>query len=220
VLVAAAALAAPGEHDPGVGAREVGDQVALGAERLRPDGHGQLDRGAVGAVLAGAAARLAAAGLELRLGAERGEVAQARIGDEHDVAAAAAVAAVGTALRHVLLAPEAQPSVAPSARQHLDAGAIVEQGRLALAGLGGRLGDRDEALLARRAELDDAFADGEDRVVAAEVGARAGAEAGAALADDDHAGLDLLAREDLDAEALRVRVAAVAGGAEAFLVSH
>ena len=86
---------------------------------------------AVGAVLAGASPRLAAAGAELRLRPEAGEVAQSRVGSEDDVAAAAAVAAVGTALRHVLLAPEAQAAVAAAARLHLDAGAIVEQGRLA-----------------------------------------------------------------------------------------
>ena len=125
--VAAAALAAAGEDDARVRTREVGDQLALGAVRLRPDRDRELDRGAVGAVLARAAARLAAAGLELRLRAERGEVAQAGVGDEDDVAAAAAVAAVGPALGHVLLAPEAQASVAAAARQHLDAGAIVEQ---------------------------------------------------------------------------------------------
>ena len=71
-----------------------------------------------------------------------------------------------------------------------------------------------------RAELDRALAHGEDRVVAADVRAGAGAEPRAALADDDHAGLHLLAGEDLDAEPLRVRVAAVPGGTEAFLVSH
>ena len=78
-------------------------------------------------MLARAAARLAAAGPELRLRAEEGEVAEAVIGLEDDVAAAAPVAAVGPTLRHVLLAPEAQASVAAAARQHLDAGAIVEQ---------------------------------------------------------------------------------------------
>ena len=75
--VAAAALAAAGEDDAGVRPREVRDQLALGAVRLRADGDGELDRGAVGAVLARAAAGLAAAGLELRLRAEEGEVAQA-----------------------------------------------------------------------------------------------------------------------------------------------
>ena len=116
-----------------------------------------------------------------------GEVAEIGVGDEHDVAAAAAVAAVGPALRHVLLAPEAQAAVAAAARQHLDAGAIVEHAQAAeVSALGEALraaaprltfavglGDRDEALLAGRAELDRALADGEDRVVTADARARA-----------------------------------------------
>ena len=118
---------------------------------------------AVGAVLARAAAGLAAAGPELRLRPERGEVAQIGSATSDDVAAAAAVTAVGPALRDVLLAPEAQASVAAAARQHLDAGAIVEHASSLVTpvtarpwrrglqsvrlGVGG-LGDRDEALLA------------------------------------------------------------------------
>ena len=61
---------------------------------------------------------------------------------------------------------------------------------------------------------------GEDRVVAAEAGARAGAEPRPALADEDHALLDLLAGEDLHAEHLRVRVAAVPRRTESLLVRH
>src|SRR4029079_16896587 len=60
----------------------------------------------------------------------------------------------------------------------------------------------------------------EDRVVAAEAGALARPETGAALADDDLAAGHLLAGEDLAPEHLRVGVAAVAAGAEAFLMSH
>ena len=126
--VAAAAVAAAGEDDASARTGEVGDQLALDAERLRPDRDVDLDRLAVGAVLSSPRARPAAAGLELRLRPERRQVAEILVRDEHDVAAAAAVAAVGPALRHVLLAPEAQASVAAAARQHLDAGAIVEQG--------------------------------------------------------------------------------------------
>ena len=58
------------------------------------------------------------------------------------------------------------------------------------------------------------------RVVAADADAVAGLEARAALADDDLAAGDDLAGEHLHAEALGVRVAAVAGGAEALLVCH
>ena len=127
--VAAAAAAAAGEDDARARTGEVGDQLAFDAERLRPDRHGDLDRGAVGAVLPRARPGSPRPALNFVLRPERRQVAQILVRDEHDVAAAAAVAAVGPALRHVLLAPEAQASVAAAARQHLDAGAIVKQRR-------------------------------------------------------------------------------------------
>src|SRR4051794_37341020 len=89
-------------------------------------------------------------------------------------------------------------------------------------GGGGGLGfDRDPALATpARAELHRAGVLGVHRVVATEAGARAGVEAGAALADDDLAAGHGLAGEDLHAEALGLRVTAVAAGAEALLVCH
>src|SRR4029079_19815328 len=57
---------------------------------------------------------------------EERQVAEARVGAKDDVAAAAAVAAVGPALRHVLLAPEAQAPVAAAAGKDVDAGAVVK----------------------------------------------------------------------------------------------
>src|SRR5581483_1824137 len=80
--------------------------------------------------------------------------------------------------------------------------------------------DRDRAALAARPELDLAVLGGEDRVVAADARTRAGPEASAALAHEDHPGLNVLAGEDLHAEHLRIRVAPVARGAEPLLVSH
>src|SRR5881394_1498322 len=82
------------------------------------------------------------------------------------------------------------------------------------------VGDCDGPALSARPEREGAVALGEDRVVLADPRAGARAEARATLADDDHAGLHRLAVEELDAEALRVRVAAVPGGAKTFLVSH
>src|SRR5689334_22348127 len=82
------------------------------------------------------------------------------------------------------------------------------------------VGDYDGAALAARLEDELAVALGEDRVVLADPGAGAGAEARAALADDDRPGRHGLAVEHLDAETLGVRVAAVPGGTESFLVSH
>src|SRR3954462_10049977 len=82
------------------------------------------------------------------------------------------------------------------------------------------LQDRDRPALAGRLEVDDAGAGGEDRVVAAETGALAGHEGGAALAADHLAARRFLAGEALDPEHVGVRFAAVAAGAEAFLMSH
>ena len=70
------------------------------------------------------------------------------------------------------------------------------------------------------AERDLAVARREDGVVASQTGPGTGPEARAALADDDHAGLDVLAVEDLHAQPLRLRVATVLRRAEALLVRH
>ena len=78
----------------------------------------------------------------------------------------------------------------------------------------------DDPAAAAGVELDHARPGGEDRVVAADAGARAGAEARAALPDEDHPRLDLLPVEQLDAQSLRLGVAAVLRGAETFLVCH
>ena len=202
-------MAASGEHDARLWARQVRDQLACGAVGGRPDGDVQLDGISVGAVLARAAAGLAPARLEPRPRPQGREVAQPRVGDEHDVTAAAAVPSVGPALRHVLLATEGEAAVAAAARQRLDAGAVVKHGSslrrmsvrggvliarkslkgarpatrgLTTLGLVGSLGDRDEALLAAARELDRARADGEDRVVTTDVRPGARVEAGAAAA--------------------------------------
>src|SRR5438045_1460166 len=84
----------------------------------------------------------------------------------------------------------------------------------------GVLDDRHEPALAARAEGDGAHADGEDRVVATDLRAGAGAEPRAVLADDDVARLHGLAVEHLHPEVLGVRVATVLRGAEALLVCH
>src|SRR5690606_29177589 len=60
----------------------------------------------------------------------------------------------------------------------------------------------------------------EQRVVAATAHVVTRVEVGAALTHDDLAGVDQLAAEALDAQALSVGVAAVAGGRRALLVCH
>src|SRR5690349_5905204 len=96
--------------------------------------------------------------------------------------------------------------------------------RMRRSALGGGFGlgrdDRDDATAAAFLEVHLARGAGVDRVVLADAGAEARLELRAALADDDLATGDGLTGEDLHAEALGVGVAAVAAGAEAFLMSH
>src|SRR3954452_2157679 len=80
--------------------------------------------------------------------------------------------------------------------------------------------DRDDASAPAVLELHRARPRGEDRVVLADAHALARLEAGPALAHDDLASVHDLAGEDLHAEALGVRVAPVAAGAESLLMSH
>jgi hypothetical protein len=80
--------------------------------------------------------------------------------------------------------------------------------------------DADETAIAARPERDFSCARREDRVVLADARAGPRAEARAALPDEDHPRRHVLAAEHLDAEHLRIRVAAVARRAQAFLVCH
>ena len=65
---------------------------------------------------------------------ERGEPIDARLGDHDDAAAVAAVAAVGPAARHVLLAAEAHAAVAAAAGFDFDGDAIDEHGGVGVRG--------------------------------------------------------------------------------------
>jgi hypothetical protein len=105
---------------------EVDQEAPLFVQHLRPDGHFELDRLAVGPMLVLALPVDATSANEPALALEEGEIAAVGIGDEHDIAAIPAVTAVRAAFRHVLLAPEAERAVAATAAAHLDAGAIVE----------------------------------------------------------------------------------------------
>src|SRR6202035_1304211 len=80
--------------------------------------------------------------------------------------------------------------------------------------------DRDHTALTAALELDLAGRAGVDRVVPAHAGALTGLEARSTLADDDLAPGDRLAGKNLYAEALGIRVTAVAGGPEALFMCH
>src|SRR4029077_3728020 len=86
--------------------------------------------------------------------------------------------------------------------------------------LGHRLNRYEYAALGFGPEFDAAVGQGKQRMIfgQADIGARV--PFGAALARDNVAGENLLAAENLQAEPLTVRVAAVAGGSACFLVGH
>ena len=109
---------------------EVGEQLAGGVvvdRRARRDGQGQV----VAGLAVAARARPAAAGrrLEVVLVAEVAERRLAGVDAQVDRAAAAAVAAVRTAARHVRLAPERRRAVAAVAGADADLHAVEEHRR-------------------------------------------------------------------------------------------
>src|SRR5260221_10984511 len=125
--VAEAAIAAPEQHMALAGRGEVEqDLVVLLVEDLRADGNAQHHRLSARAAAVGAHAVMALLGAEMLLVAvvdERVEVGH-RLDD--DVAAAAAVAAIGTAELDEFLAPEAAGDGTAVAALHEDLGLVEE----------------------------------------------------------------------------------------------
>ena len=124
--VARAACTPVRHRGPPARVREVDEEPAFGVEHLRPHGHAKLDGFSASPVFVAPLAVAAAAACEAALALEERKVAKIGIGDEDDIAAVAAVAAVGAAPGHVLLTPEAERAVAAAAPTHLDAGPVVE----------------------------------------------------------------------------------------------
>jgi hypothetical protein len=105
---------------------EIGKKRAVEVEDLRADGHGEHDVLAVPAATASALAVPARTGGVAGLPPVPPEIAEIGVGHHDDVAAVAAVTAVRTALRNVLLAPEADGAVPAATAAGDDAGAILE----------------------------------------------------------------------------------------------
>ena len=124
-LVAAPAAAAVGDDDAPAGRREVVHRAVLGRD-LRPRRDADDEVLALGAVAQGALAVAPALGAEVRAALEGLQVAQRVVAEQDDVAAVAAVAAVGPAARHVGLAAEGQAAVPAAAGLHEDASLVVE----------------------------------------------------------------------------------------------
>ncbi len=106
---------------------QIGDEI-VPVEHLGPDRNADLDVLAVRAVLAGAAAVASLRRGDQLAALERDEIAQIPVCDRDHVAAVTAVAAVGAALRHVLLPPERHRAVAATAGLHLELSAVGEHG--------------------------------------------------------------------------------------------
>ena len=117
--------APPRGHDGALARRHEVEAGAVEAVDLRARGHAHDLLGPVGAVALGALAVAAAAGLDVHVLAEALQVAQRVVADHDHVAAAAAVAAVGSALGDVGLAPEADAAVAAAPGAHVDLRPIV-----------------------------------------------------------------------------------------------
>src|SRR5207302_979795 len=235
VQVAEAALAAAREQRALAVAGEIGHQRA--ARRVADHSahrHAQLDVAARPAVAVGAgalAALLRAVDAREAVVDQRVDVA---VGARPHAAAAAAVTAVGAASRHVLLAPERSGAVTALAGVYLDLRFVDElHGPEMKKPHRGRQGFFERVFGLRRYDahgltrvlafhrIQHLAGDArEQREVAPHADVGAGMHLRAALAHQDLPGIDPLAAERLDAEALCLGIAPVARAAACFLVSH
>ena len=125
MLVAAAAEAAAGDDDPLAGDGQVVGRAVLEAG-LRAGRDADDQRLARRAVAERALPVARPLRLPVRLALEGLQVAQGAVAQQHDVAAAAAVAAVGPAPRDVGLTAEAEAAVSACPALHEDARLVGE----------------------------------------------------------------------------------------------
>ena len=213
--------------EAGARADQVGEQSAVLVEHNGPVGDLDFQVGAGGAIAVTAHALLARSRDDMRPEVEVEQGVHLRVDDQHDAAAAAAVAAVGTAERLEFLAVDRGAAVTAGARPRVDDDAVDKprhrsssySSRVKPVGLHTR--DAQSVVVAGRddadrlaspldAELDGPGRLGEQRVVAAAADVDSRVEMRAALTDDDLAGLDDLTAEPLDAQPLGVGIATVA----------
>jgi hypothetical protein len=121
VRVAASAFAPARSDESHARARQVCQQVArVGVVDQRTDRHAQRDRLAVAPLAVAPTAVPAAAGLVASLVVEVEQGAEVRVRDQHDAAAVAAVAAIRSSARHMLLTAERDTPVPAASRLHLN----------------------------------------------------------------------------------------------------
>ena len=125
--VAAPALPAAGGEVAVAVAHEVGEQLAVAGLHLRALGHRDHEVGAAGAVALVARPVLARLGPAVRVVAVREQRRHVAVGLQVDVAAGAAVAAVGPALGDVGLAPERHRARAAVAAAEVDLDDVDER---------------------------------------------------------------------------------------------
>src|SRR6185312_1478544 len=243
VEVAEPAIAAREQYDTLARTGQIGEHDLLAViEDFGADRHAQHQLLAVcaGTLAAGAAAPVL--GAEMLPVAIVDEGVEIVLGDDDDVSALAAVAAVRAAELDELLAAKAHRAAPAIAALQVDFalvekfhrfGANRKRGARAAPLWSFRLGkrrlfggfrqrqDRDEGAAANPAvELDRPLLKREQRVVAADADPVAGMKLGAALAHDDVAGHDDLAAELLDAEAPPAAVAAIPRGPARLFMRH
>ena len=126
--IARTAVSAVRCNEPRARVREVGEQPPLLVEHLGPHGYAECDVLAVGPTLVRPLPVPPPRRLEARLPVEEAEISEIRVGQEDDVPAVAAVAAVRAALRHELLPPEAERPVAAAPAPDADPRAVEEHG--------------------------------------------------------------------------------------------
>ena len=130
--VAASPGAAGGDHDALAGVREVGQALGMlhGGRVELPDHSPQRNLQqqvlAVLTILFRALAVRTALGTEMVLETVVDQGGELGVGNDHDVAAAPAVAAIGSSLGHERLAPERHAARAAVAAAHIDAAHIGE----------------------------------------------------------------------------------------------
>ena len=130
--VAEAALAAGGDDESHARLGEVDELVAVGVLHDGADGHGQLERSRRGAGAVVAHARAAPFSLRaVRAAVVPEQRRDLGVGDEHDVAAVAAVAAVGPGERLELLAAHRHAAVAAVSGAQVQRHLVDEAGHAA-----------------------------------------------------------------------------------------
>src|SRR5581483_4010242 len=238
--VAPASATTASGQPPVAFAEQVGDDRAVLLLDRRPLGDGHHGVGPVGAVPPSTLAVDAVRRPPERMVLEAEERRHVAVGDQPHVATVAAVAPVGPTARRVRLPPKrhrARPAIAGA---HMQLRLVDEPGshgfslRAASTAFSGWIrpsqgliqrknelfDDVDELAALAGAELDLAGGEGEERVVAADADVLTGVDAGAALADDDGAGVHLAAVEDLHAEPLGLGIAAVPSRTAALGLAH